>query len=304
MTRQSALHDALVAQARCLAKMARDEDLGSGDITGSLLQEPGEGRGRGRFRLLAKQEGVFAGREIAQAVLDVYESGLAVSWLAGGEDGTVLTDCPVELAYVEGPVSELLAAERVLLNFLQRLCGVATLTRRFVDAVAGTGAVIMDTRKTTPGWRLLEKYAVRCGGGWNHRMGLYDAILIKDNHLAAFTVEQTGAAVTDLLKRAASLKPPPAFVEVEADCLARVEQLLRVAGVDVVMLDNFAVADVRRAVELRDTLDLRDKVKLEASGGVTLDTVRSIAATGVDRISIGAITHSAVALDLSLKRVE
>ena len=298
-TLTKARREALLVQTRHLVQLAREEDLGPGDITGSLLT----GQGNGRFRMIAKEEGVFAGHEIAQTILDAYQGGLTIEWREAGVDGRKLGDPPQELARIEGPVDKILAAERVLLNFLQRLSGIATLTRRFVEAVAGTDAIIMDTRKTTPGWRHLEKYAVRCGGGQNHRLGLHDAVLIKDNHLTPFGAEQTAAAVLDMLGKAASLDPPPAFVEVEADSLAQVEQLLGVSGLDVVMLDNFALDDMRQAVALRDSHNLRGKVKLEASGGVTLDTVADIAKTGVDYISVGALTHSAAALDLSLERV-
>lgn len=289
---------ALRAAARKLAELAHAEDVGRGDITSGLAAD----RNVGRFRLLAKQPGVFAGREIAGTVLDVFAGSLAIDWSDAGVDGAILGEGHTVVGEIVGTVEAVLTAERTLLNFLQRLCGVATLTRRYVDAVAGTGASIYDTRKTTPGWRLLEKYAVRCGGGKNHRMGLHDAILIKDNHLAAFGQNRTGAAVFEMLSAAASLDPPPTFVEAEADTLSQVEQLLSVVGIDVVLLDNFALEDMRRAVELRDSLNLRGKVGLEASGGVTLDTVRAIAETGVDRISVGAITHSATAIDLSLER--
>lgn len=291
--------EALRGAAKRLARWAREEDLGRGDITSQLAPD----HGLGRFQILAKQPGVFAGREIALTVLEVYDGAFELRWLDTGADGAILDAVPVPVAEIEGDVARVLTAERVLLNFLQRLCGVATLTRRFVDAVAGTGAEIFDTRKTTPGWRLLEKYAVRCGGGRNHRFGLHDAILIKDNHLAAYGPHRTGAGVFEMLNRAATLDPPPTFVTVEADTLAQVEQLFDVVGIDVILLDNFSLADLRHAVERRNARVPREKLKLEASGGVTLDTVRAIAETGVDYISVGAITHSATALDLSLDRI-
>ena len=294
-----AQREALLVRTRQLAAQAREEDLGAGDVTSAIIAQPGQGQ----FRLVAKQPCVLAGREIAQAVLDAYEANLRIDWAESAVDGTQFDHPPHELAEVTGPIDKVLAAERVLLNFLQRLCGVATLTRRFVDAVAGTNAEILDTRKTTPGWRLLEKYAVRCGGGRNHRMGLYDAVLIKDNHLAPYPADQLAGAVFQMLNRASSSQPAPKFIEVEADTLEQVEKLLTVVGIDVVLLDNFSLADLRQAVELRRRLDPRDKVKLEASGGVTLATVRDIALTGVDYISVGAITHSATAVDLSLERM-
>jgi nicotinate-nucleotide pyrophosphorylase (carboxylating) len=186
----------------------------------------------------------------------------------------------------------MLTGERVALNFLQRLCGVATMTRQYVEAVAGTGAVILDTRKTTPGLRWLEKYAVRCGGGRNHRMGLYDAVLIKDNHLAALRGEAPnpiGAAVARVRRQF-----PGRRVEVEADTLAQVREALE-AGADVVLLDNMPVEDLRRAVGLA-----RGRARTEASGGVDLGSVRGIAETGVDYVSVGALTHSARAMDIAL----
>jgi nicotinate-nucleotide pyrophosphorylase (carboxylating) len=214
-----------------------------------------------------------------------------------------LDTLPVNLATIHGPLGTLLSAERVLLNFLQRLCGVATLTRQFVDAVAGTGATIFDTRKTIPGWRLLDKYAVRCGGGTNHRLGLFDAVLIKDNHLAGVEPQQLAGTIFRQLSHLAECGVTPAFVQVEADTLEQVAELYKVVGIDVILLDNFSLDATRQAIALRDDLGLRGKIQLEASGTVSLETVRPLAETGVDRISVGAITHSAVAIDLSLERI-
>ncbi len=283
-----------------LIDSAKREDLGSGDLSTGLIADPGA---PATFRLIAKQPGVFAGREIAPVVLRSYDPAIDIDWANLGSDGATIAAAPAELATIRGPVGPILSAERVLLNFLQRLCGIATLTRTYVDAVNGTGADIFDTRKTTPGWRKLEKYAVRCGGGHNHREGLFDAVLIKDNHLVG--VEEVGLAahVFDLLNRLDATGAKPAFVEVEADTLAQVEELLKVVGLDVILLDNFSVDDLRSAVALRDRRGLRGKVALEASGGITLDSVRGVAEAGVDRISVGAITHSATALDLSVERV-
>lgn len=202
-------------------------------------------------------------------------------------------------AVITGPARGVLAAERTMLNFLQRLSGVATATRRFVDAVQGTRAKVLDTRKTTPGWRRLEKYAVRTGGGVNHRMGLYDQVLLKDNHLAALGGEaQVAAAVT--AARAAA--PPGTPLEVEVTTLEGALNAAR-AGADIVLLDNFAPAGLREAVEaVRRDAERRGArpPELEASGGITLDTIRQVAETGVDRISTGAPTHSARALDIAL----
>jgi nicotinate-nucleotide pyrophosphorylase (carboxylating) len=190
------------------------------------------------------------------------------------------------------PARAVLSAERVALNFVQRLSGVATLTAQYVDAVSQTRARILDTRKTTPGWRRLEKYAVVCGGGLNHRFGLFDRILIKDNHLAALRHEPPSAI--EAAVRRARARYPQLALEVEADTLEQVEQALR-AGADVILLDNMAVERLREAVRL-----VNGRAKTEASGGVNLSTVRAIAETGVDFISVGALTHSARAVDIAL----
>lgn len=288
------------SQVQRLIALAREEDLGSGDVSAALLPRPAE---RATFRLLAQQEGIFAGREIAEAVLRAFDERIEIVWQENAADGAQLANPPVTLALLQGPLASLLAAERVLLNFLQRLSGVATVTRRFVDAVAGTAAAIYDTRKTTPGWRLLEKYAVRCGGGRNHRTGLYDAVMLKDNHLAGLDPSRLAAEVFSLLNRLSDLPGPPAFVEVEVDTPAHAEALFSVVGIDVILLDNFRVEDLAATVRRRDELGLKGKVELEASGGVTLGTVRRVAETGVERISVGALTHSATALNLSMERV-
>jgi len=279
-------------------KLARDEDLGDGDISAALMSNPHEWAS---FTLLARQVGVFAGREVAPAVVDAYDPAIEIDWADRAVDGARLEDATTELAVIRGPIGPVLSAERVLLNFLQRLAGIATLTRRFVDAVSLTSAAIYDTRKTTPAWRSLEKYAVRCGGGKNHRLGLYDAVLIKDNHLAGIAPDRLASAVFDMLNRLAAVKP--AFVEVEVDSLEQLESLLSVVGIHAILLDNFTLEDLRRAIALRDDYGLRGKVELEASGGVTLDTVRSVAETGVDRISVGSLTHSAAALDMAMERI-
>lgn len=283
-----------------LIELAKDEDLGAGDLSTGLMADPGA---PASFRLIAGQPGVFAGWEIAPVVLRTYNAAIDINWTDLGRDGARIDTVPSELATIRGPVGAILSAERVLLNFLQRLCGVATLTRAYVDAVAGTAAAIFDTRKTTPGWRKLEKYAVRCGGGCNHREGLFDAVLLKDNHLAGVETRQLAVAVFEMLNRLDAAGAKPTFVEVEADTLAQVEELLKVVGLDAILLDNFSLDDLRKAVALRDDLGLRGKVLLEASGGITLQNVQAAADTGVERISVGAITHSATALDLSMERI-
>ena len=203
------------------------------------------------------------------------------------------------------PPADLLAVERILLNLLGRLSGIATLTRQYVDAVAGTKARIYDTRKTTPGWRRLEKYAVRCGGGWNHRGGLHEAILIKDNHLALGAQSSDGAqrfTPAEAVTRAKQFvqehaADPGMVIEVEVDTLQQLDAVLPMRP-DIVLLDNMSLSQLRDAVSRRDAVD--PAIELEASGGVTLATVGEIAATGVERISVGALTHSAVALDIGL----
>lgn len=282
-----------------LIDMAKQEDLGSGDVTTALMagqNEPAE------FRLIARQPGVFAGRELAPAILSAYDQSIEITWSKLATDGSTLEHSTTELATLTGPLGSILAAERVLLNFLQRLSGIATRTKTFVDAIAGTHAAIYDTRKTTPGWRTLEKYAVRCGGGQNHRQGLFDAVLIKDNHLAGVDASRLAAEIFEMLNKLPTSEHRPTFIEVEADTLAQFTELLKVVGIDIILLDNFSVDHLREAVALRDSHGLAGKVALEASGGITLETVRSVAETGVERISVGAITHGAPAIDLALER--
>ena len=283
-----------------LISAAKAEDLGFGDITSQLLAHPQE---PATFQLVAKQPGILAGAEIATPILHAYDPALTLEWERGVVDGFVIAAAPQSLATLRGPLAALLSAERVFLNFLQRLSGIATITRRYVDAVAGTRVTILDTRKTTPGMRTLERYAVRCGGGANHRSGLFDAVLVKDNHLAGVETQRIAVELFGMLNRLGATGVSPAFVEVEAQSIDQVAEMLKVVGIDVILLDNFALSDLNKAVALRDAVDLRGKIALEASGGVNLQTVRAIAETGVDRISVGALTHSAPALDLSLERV-
>jgi nicotinate-nucleotide pyrophosphorylase (carboxylating) len=266
-----------------VVRAALAEDLGrAGDITASACVPPGT---RFAAAFVARKAGRIAGLSCAR--LAVHALDPAARFEAAVADGADAAPGQT-LARVEADARALLAAERTALNLLQRLCGIATLTRAYVEAVAGTGARIADTRKTTPGLRALEKYAVRCGGGINHRLGLDDAILIKDNHIAV-----CGSAA-EALRRARAGAGWLVKVEVEVDSLGQLEEVLPLAP-DVVMLDNFSLEDLRRAVALA-----RGKVPLEASGGVTLETVRAIAETGVDAISVGALTHSAPALDIGL----
>jgi nicotinate-nucleotide pyrophosphorylase (carboxylating) len=261
------------------------EDVGAGDVTTLALVDPSL---RYRAELLLKAPGVVAGLDIARAVFAALADDIRFDAFVA--DGTRFdrVDEPVLLAEISGSAAAMLTGERLALNLLGRLSGIATLTRRYVDAVSGTGAVILDTRKTTPGLRALEKYAVRCGGGTNHRIGLFDAILIKDNHLRA--AGGVGPAVA-LARRARRDLP----VEVEAETLAQVRDALEAAA-DRILLDNMTPDLLREAVAL-----VNGRAALEASGGVSLATVRAIAETGVDFISVGALTHSATALDVSLE---
>lgn len=264
-----------------LIDKALAEDVGSGDLTTAAVVPEGT---RAVARIEQRAAGVPAGLAAAEAVFHRLDRSLTVVWLA--PEGRWRDPAP--LAQIDGAAASILTGERTALNLLGRLSGVATLTARFVEAVAGTGVRILDTRKTTPGLRALEKDAVRAGGGTSHRAGLYDAILIKENH--AMTV----GGVAEAARLALANAPAGVLVEVECSTLAEVDDALA-AGVSRILLDNMTVAELRRAVELT-----AGRAELEASGGVNLDTVRAIAETGVDFISIGALTHSAPALDLSL----
>ncbi len=283
-----------------LIELAREEDLGAGDLSTSLIPNAGE---QATFSLLLKQPGVICGTAIAQLVLRAYDPALELHLSEDTLDGYAISKVPHVLAKIQGPLGSLLSSERVLLNFLQRLCGIATLTQAYVAAVAGSGAKIYDTRKTTPGWRSLEKYAVRCGGGKNHRMGLFDAVLIKDNHFTQRTDRAMPGEAFRMLNQLSRADAKPGFVEVEAETLGQLQGLLSVTGIDVILLDNFSSVDLQKAVQLRDGLGLKGKVELEASGGIDLTTAGQVAATGVERISVGAITHGATAIDLSMERV-
>jgi nicotinate-nucleotide pyrophosphorylase (carboxylating) len=276
---------------RPIVRMALAEDLGrAGDVTAAACIPQGA---RMRARFTARKAGVLAGIDCVRIALEEMDAGASMALNA--RDGDAF-EAGAVLADAEADARAFLSAERTALNLLGRLCGVATLTRAYVDAVAGTGARIADTRKTTPGLRALEKHAVRCGGGVNHRFGLDDAVLIKDNHVAVCggvepAVRAARANVGHLMK-----------VELEVDGLDQFREALALVqtgkGPDVIMLDNFTLSDLSEAVRLRDASGLR--TPLEASGGVNLQTVRAIAETGVDIISVGALTHSAPVLDIGL----
>jgi nicotinate-nucleotide pyrophosphorylase (carboxylating) len=262
------------------------EDFGErGDLTARYFLPADK---RAEARVVARVPGVCCGTGVVEEVCRQVDAGLG--WSAEMVDGESFPAGAV-LGRIEGPVRALVGAERTLLNYLQRLCGIATLTRRHVDAVAGTRAVILDTRKTTPGWRALEKYAVRCGGGRNHRLGLWDAVMVKDNHLACgLSGPELQAAIRQLKANHTEV-----WVELEADTLEQVRAFLAIEGVDRILLDNMGPSMLTEAVAL-----VAGRVPLEASGGITLERLPAIAATGVDFISVGALTHSAVALDIGL----
>lgn len=291
----------LEAVAVPLIKYALSEDVGTGDITTLNAIPSGV---NARAVIVAKQKGVAAGIEVGRLTFAEADPKLKFRPLA--QDGALL-EPGVALAQIIGDVGSILKAERTALNFMQRMSGVATLTRKFVEAIAGTGARILDTRKTTPGLRFLEKYAVTMGGGLNHRLALWDMYLVKDNHIRA------AGGVTRALDRILRTRQGDLLLEVEVESLEQLDEALR-PEVDRILIDNREPNDVRTVVEAVDRwcathptdsprrpADARRWPELEVSGGITLDTVRAFAETGVDYISVGALTHSAPALDLSLE---
>jgi len=285
-----------IAKALPLIKMAIEEDLGQGDMTSELFFRDD---GITKAHIVSREEIVVCGMDMAREILKCYDERLKLNiHINDGESAHVGS----KLATIQGPLCSMLSAERVMLNFLQRLSGIATTTRKYVRAVHGTKARIYDTRKTTPGWRILEKYAVRCGGGYNHRLGLYDGILIKDNHLA-----QLGTDFQNKLRKiiceARKLKGVK-FVAVEVDHVDdQLNYVLEIPGIDIVLLDNMGQWQLKHAVDMRNEMRGKNKKPLlEASGNITLNTVSAIAQCGIDRVAIGAITHSAAAVDIGLDR--
>jgi nicotinate-nucleotide pyrophosphorylase (carboxylating) len=274
--------------AKVLIALAFAEDLDErGDLTCQALIQPER---QATVTVVARQSGILAGEPVGRLVMQHLDP--AIQWAAQKTDGERVAPGTV-IAELTGPLAHLLVGERTMLNFMTHLSGIATLTGQFVEAVAGTKARILDTRKTLPGWRRLQKYAVRCGGGTNHRMGLYDGVLIKDNHLAAWTELSSIAGAIEAAKQ----KWPSVPVELEVDSIDQFREALA-SSPDIVLLDNMPPAMMAEAVALRN--GQAPRVLLEASGGVNLANVAEIARTGVDRISIGALTHSAPVLDLAL----
>ena len=273
-------------EIRAAVKSALAEDIGGGDAT-TLAIVPGIATAKAVMR--AREPLVVAGIGFVETAFRELSQKIKIEKLS--RDGQKIAAGKI-LLKISGPARAILSAERVALNFVQRLSGVATLTAQFVEAVRGTRAKILDTRKTTPGWRRFEKYAVACGGGKNHRMGLFDMILIKDNHLVALKNEKPNAIAAAALR--AQKKFPKLKIEVEADTLKQVAQAAD-AGVDIVLLDNMDLKRLPQAVKI-----VNGRAKIEASGGVNLQTVRAVAETGVDFISVGALTHSARAVDIGL----
>ncbi|MDE0012882.1 MAG: carboxylating nicotinate-nucleotide diphosphorylase [Candidatus Poribacteria bacterium] len=265
-----------------LIDLAFEEDIGIGDITTEATVLP-ERKGIGT--LLAKSGGVVAGLPVAERVFAKLDATLAFRSLVSDGDAV---EAGTSIAEVRGSAKTILIGERTALNFLQRLSGIATLTAQFVEAVADYDAKIVDTRKTAAGWRALQKYAVRVGGGYNHRFGLYDGVLIKDNHIVA------AGSIANAVQRAREVVPHTAKIEVEVENLDQVDEALE-AGADILLLDNMSSGTMQSVVH-----EVGDLAVTEASGGITLERVREVAATGVDIISVGALTHSAMPMDISL----
>jgi len=285
-----------IEKALPLIQMAIEEDLGQGDMTSTLLFKDDT---IAKSNIISREEIVVCGIDVAGEILKRYDKRLKLKVLVN--DGqSAYVGC--KIATIEGPLRSMLSAERVMLNFLQRLSGIATTTRKFVRAIQGTKAKIYDTRKTMPGWRILEKYAVRCGGGYNHRLGLYDAVLIKDNHLAQFG-RNFYPKLKKIINKARKVKGAK-FVAVEVDHVDnQLNHVLKIPGVDIVLLDNMGQWQLKHAVDMRNAMCGKNKKPLlEASGNITLNNVSAIAQCGIERIAVGAITHSARAVDIGLDR--
>ena len=293
------LDQTLKSDLQALVRLAITEDLRDQVdwTTVSLIDEFREGG----CQIVPRKAGICAGNSLVQWIVEEFDGDLKVQ--THQEDGSQLLPKQA-IASITGNVRDLLTAERTILNILCRLCGIATLTRSYVDAISGTSARLYDTRKTTPGWRLIEKYAVGCGGGYNHRSGLHDGFLIKDNHLALAGGSDGPIPASDAAKKALKWRggtvermSTPEMVEIEVDSLEQFRDVLP-STPDIILLDNFSLDQLSQAVAIRDRES--STVELEASGNVTIETIREIAKTGVDRISSGALTHQAQSLDLGL----
>jgi len=285
-----------IAKARPLIQMAIEEDLGQGDMTSELFVKDNT---ISKAHIVSREEIVVCGMDVVREILNCFDEKLKLK--VHVNDGA-LAYVGCKIAAIEGPLCSMLSAERVLLNFLQRLSGIATTTRKYVRAVQGTKAKIYDTRKTMPGWRILEKYAVRCGGGYNHRLGLYDGILVKDNHIAQLG-RNFYPKLRKIIDEARKVKDVK-FVAVEVDHVDdQLNHVLKIPGIDIVLLDNMGQWQLKHAVDMRNAMcDKNKKPLLEASGNITLSSVSAIAQCGIDRIAVGAITHSAAAVDIGLDR--
>jgi nicotinate-nucleotide pyrophosphorylase (carboxylating) len=287
-------------EIRDLIQLAKREDLANDDVTSRLLIDESK---IGVSTLMQKETGIACGLPIVEMICRAYDERLRVEQIPGFHmeiiEGRFSDARSTPLLRVRGPMRSLLAAERVMLNFLQHMGGVATQTQRFVRRVAGTAAKIYDTRKTIPGMRLLDKYAVRCGGGMNFRIGLFDGLLVKDNHIEGIPLHDLSSFLQQAINRSRA-ENPARSVEVEVDTMDQLREVLKVDGMHVILLDNMDCPTMEAAVVLRNAAGKKGIIDLEASGGVTLDTVRQIALTGVERIAVGALTHSAIALDVGL----
>jgi nicotinate-nucleotide pyrophosphorylase (carboxylating) len=285
--------EALADDCRQLIRLAVREDLDRLHDWTTVSLVPHDAHGQAA--VVARRQGVLAG--VPAASLALQEMNTSLELTPQAEDGQTIAPGQT-VAMIEGSTRDLLTSERIVLNLLGRLSGIATLTRTYVDATIGSGAHVYDTRKTTPGWRRLEKYAVRCGGGRNHRTGLFDAILIKDNHLASgITAAEAVRRARQFVSESQTHPSKDMIIEIEVDSLEQLAEVLP-AQPDIVLLDNMSMDQLREAASMRDAADV--DVQLEASGGVTLKTIGEIARTGVERISVGALTHSAQSLDLGL----
>ncbi len=281
-------------EVRPLIREAVREDYGKGDVTSELFKKDNT---LIKAEVVAREGIIVCGTVLIKEILKFYDLKLKVKVNIKDGEKAYSGD---SIATMTGPFCSMLSAERVVLNFMQRLSGIATTTRKYVDEIKSTNAKLYDTRKTIPGWRNLEKYAVRCGGGFNHRFGLYDAILIKDNHIAQLE-NNLKSGLEKIIKKVKKLKNIK-FVEIEVDNLEQLKNILNIKGIEIILLDNMAPDLLKKAIKIKEKYCKNKKLLLEASGGINLKNIKNIAKTGVDRISSGAITHSAISVDIGLDR--